>query len=214
VANERAVDYGDAPDGEPQSRASFAAHFTSLMPALDDWHAALEELETASQKLRDWIPQDVRRRGFTRPDYFDGTVANCFSEITVGRARRHELDMPVAIKLRCVEDVTTQEGEKHWSAHLHSGREEIKVAELAPTVDEFSEQGMTDLNRVVAGMNDDLQTCFEAIQSSQVATQLTAAQQALRTLRQPLLDQIRPQKVAAAWRFSDACPYCLVEISL
>lgn len=93
VAHDRPVNYADAHDGEQQNRDSFTAHFKSVMPALDTWHVAVEGVEAAASGLRDWIPAEVRRRGFTEPDYFDGTVAECFSEITgvpgsPARARR------------------------------------------------------------------------------------------------------------------------------
>jgi hypothetical protein len=116
----------DRGDGEPQNRDLFAAHNPSLLPELDTWHTAINRVETVVQNLRDWIPQEVQRRGFTEPDYFDGTVAECFSEVTVGRARRHELGDPHKTQLRCVQDVTVEDGENRWSAYLHSGRAEIK----------------------------------------------------------------------------------------
>jgi hypothetical protein len=214
VVNHRAVDYGDAADGEQQNRDLFAAHFPSLIPGLDTWHAAVKRVETAVQRLRDWIPQEVQRRGFVEPDYFDGTVAECFSEVTVGRARRHELDDPLRINLRCVQDVTTADGEKRWSAYLHSGRAEVKVAELNHEVKEFSEEGMADFNRVIAGLDDDLQTCFDAIQSSDAAGRVADEQSALSALRQPLIDQLKPTKFTANPVFSDTCQYCLAEIGL
>jgi hypothetical protein len=214
VANHRAVDYGDAADGEPQNRDLFAAHFPSLMPALDTWHTAVERVETAVQRLRDWIQQEVQRRGFIEPDYFEGTVAECFSEVTVGRARRHELDDPLKINLRCVQDVTTEDGEKRWSAYLHSGRAEVKVAELSHEVKEFSEEGMADFNRVIAGLDDDLQACFDAIQSSDAARRVADEQRALSALRQPLIDQLKLTKFTANPVFSETCQYCLAEIGL
>jgi hypothetical protein len=87
AANERAMDYSDAPDGEQQNRASFAAHFTSLMPALDTWHVAVERLEAAAQSLRDWVPQEVIRRGSSSLITSTERLRSA-SEITVGRARR------------------------------------------------------------------------------------------------------------------------------
>jgi hypothetical protein len=214
VANHRAVDYGDACDGEPQNHDLFAAHFPSLMPALDTWHEAVERLERAVQGLRDWSPQEVRRRGFIEPDYFEGTVAECFSEVTVGRARRRELDDPLKIHLRCVQDVTTEEGEKRWSAYLHSGRAEVKVAKLSHEVKELSEEGMADFNKVIAGMDDDLQACFDALQSSDAARLVADEQSALSALRQPLLDQLKLTKITANPIFSESCRYCLAEIGL
>ena len=214
VANDRPVNYGDAHDGEQQNRDSFAAHFKSVMPALDSWHVTVEGVEAAASGLRDWIPAEVRRRGFTEPDYFGGTVAECFSEITVSRARRRELDEPLSIQLRCVQDVTSKDGQKHWSAYLHSGRAEIKVAELKHEVEEFSENGMADLNRVIADMDKDLQACFDAIQRSDAAAQVTAAQDALQALRSPLQDQLRRQRIVFKPIFSEECSFCLAEIGL
>ena len=214
IANDRPVNYGDAHGGEQQNRDSFAAHFKSIMPALDSWHVAVESVEADAQGLRDWISTEVRRRGFAEPDYFDGTVAECLSEITLGRARRHELDEPLRIQLRCVEDVTTEDGQKHWSAYLHSGRAEIRVAELSNKVEEPSEKGMVDLNRVIAGMEKDLQTCFDAIQRSDAAAQVTAAQDALEALRQSLQDQLRRQRIVFNPVFSEGCSFCLAEIGL
>ncbi len=216
AANQRAVDYGDAPDGEQHNRESFAAHApASLMRALDTWHAAVERLERAVQTLRDWIPQEVQRRGFIDPEYVEGTVAECFSEVTVGRARRHELGEPLSIHLRCVQDVmTTEDGEKRWSAYLHSGRAEVKVAELSHEIKEFSDEGMADLNKVIAAMDHDLQACFDALQRSDSARQVADEQSALGTLQQPLVDQLKLNKITANPVFSESCPYCLSEIGL
>jgi hypothetical protein len=215
VANQRAVDYGDASDGEQHNRQSFTAHAPpSLMPALDTWHATVERLERAAQSLRDWIPQEVQRRGFIEPDYVEGTVAECFSDVTVGRARRHELDEPLTIRLRRVQDVTTEDGEKRWSAYLHSGRAEVKVAELSQEVKEFSEEGLADLNKVIAGIDHDLQACFDALQGSDAARQVADEQRALGALQQPLMDQLKLNKITANPVFSESCPYCLSEIGL
>ena len=214
VANHRAVDYGDADDGERQNRDLFAAHFPSLLPELDTWHAAIDRLEAAVQSLCGWIPQEVQQRGFIDPDYYRGTVAECFSEVTVGRARRHELDEPHKIQLRCVQDVTTEDGEKRWSAYLHSGRAEIKVAELSYEVKEFSEEGMADLNKIIAGMEYDLQACFDALQRSDAARQVADEQRSLTALQQPLMDKLKLIKFTANPVFSESCRYCLAEIGL
>ena len=214
VANHRVIDYGDPADGEQQNRDLFAAHFPSLLPELDTWQAAIDRLDAAVQTLRDWIPQAVQQLGFVEPTYFNGTVAECFSEITVGRARRHELDEPQQIRLRCVQDVTTENGEKRWSAYLHSGRAEIKVAELTYEVEEFSDEGMADLNKIMADMEVDLQACFEAVQSSDAARRVAAEQTALSALRQPLMDQLKRTKITANPVFSESCRYCLAEIGL
>jgi hypothetical protein len=131
-----------------------------------------------------------------------------------GRARRHELEEPREIHLRCVQDVTTEDGEKRWSAYLHSGQREVKVAELSHDVEEFSEEGMAELNKIIAAMDRDLQACFDAIQRSHAATQVTAAQDALRALRQPLLDQLARRRITADPSFSASCVYCIAEIGL
>jgi hypothetical protein len=214
VANHNAVDYDDAADGEQHNRDLFAAHFPTLMPEIDTWHAAVESRETAVQSLRDWIPQEVRRRGFIEPDYFEGTVAACFSEVTVGRARRQELNEPFTVRLRCVQDVVADDGEKRWSAYLHSGREEIKVAELSHEVNEFTEEGTADLNKTIAAMEQDLQECFDALQGSEAARWVADAQNALNDLRQPLMDRLKLIRNTANPVFSESCRYCLAEIGL
>ena len=214
MLNHRAVDYGDAADGEQQNRDLFAAHFRSVLPELETWHAAIDRLDAAMQSLRDWIPQEVQRRGFVEPDYFDGTVAECFSDLTVERARLHELDEPRKILLRCVQDVTTEGGEERWSAYLHSGRAEIKVAELSHEVEEFSPEGMAEFNKVIAGLEHDLQECFDALQRSDAARQVAHEQSALSALRQPLIDQLKRTRITANPVFSESCQYCLAEIGL
>lgn len=214
VANHRAVDYGDAADGEQQNRDLFAAHNPSLLPELDTWHAAIDRLDAAIQSLRDWIPQEVRRRGFVGPAYYEGTVAECFSEITVSRARLHELDEAHKIQLRCVQDVTAEHGEKRWSAYLHSGRVEIKIAELSHEVKEFSEEGMGDFKKVIADMEQDLQGCFDAIQDSDAARRVADEQSALTALQQPLMDKLKLAKVTANPVFCETCRHCLAELGL
>jgi hypothetical protein len=214
VANHNAVDYDDAPDGEPHNRDLFAAHFPALIPQLDTWHAAVEGRETAVRSLRDWIPQEVQRRGFIEPHYFNGTMAACFSEVTVGRARRQELDDPFTVRIRCVQDVAADDGEKGWSAYVHSGREEVKVAELSHELKEFTEEGTAELNKIIAAMEQDLQACFDALQRSDAAPQVADAQSALNDLRQPLLDRLKLIRNTANPVFSDTCRYCLAEIGL
>ena len=214
VLNHRPVDYGDSADGEQQNRDMFAAHFPLVLPELETWHAAIDRLDAAMQSLRGRIPHEVQRRGFVEPDYFDGTVAECFSDLTVERARLHELDERRKIQLRCVEDVTTEDGGKRWSAYLHSGREEIKVAELSHEVEEFTVEGMADFNMVIAGLEHDLQECFDALQRSDAARQVAAEQSALSALRQPLIDQLKRSRITANPVFSESCRYCLAEIGL
>jgi hypothetical protein len=214
VLNHRLVEYGDPADGEQQNRDLFAAHFPSVLPELETWHAAIDRLGAAMECLRGWIPQEVQRRGFVEPDYFDGTVAECFSDLTVQRARLHELGEPRKIQLRCVQDVTTEDGEKRWSAYLHSGRGEIKVGELSHDVEEFTEEGMADFNKAIADKEQDLQACFDAIQRSNVARRVAAEQTALSALRQPLIDQLKRTRITANPVFSESCQYCLAEIGL
>ena len=214
MANHRPVDYGDAPDGEHQNRDLFVAHFPSLVPELDTWHAAIDRVEVSVRRLRDWIPREVQRHGFVEPNYFDGTVAECFSEVTVDRARRHELDDPRKIGLRCVRDVTTEGGKERWSAYLHSGRAEIKVAELGHEVQAVLKEGIADFNRVISGIEVDLQACFDAIQRSDEARRVADEQSALTALRQPLMDQLKRAKFTANPVFSEDCRYCLAEIGL
>jgi hypothetical protein len=214
VLNGRVVDYSDAPDGEPQNQDSFAAHFESLMPTLDEHRAAVQQLELATQSLRGWVEHEVHRRGFTKPGYLEGTVTECFSEISVDRALRGELSESLVIHLRCVEGITTPEGEKYWSANLHSGRREVKVAQLRHVVKEFSEEGMAPLNRIIAGMDRDLQACFDAIQDSDAAAEVAASRDALRELRQPLMDRLKRLRIAFDPVFTGSCPFCLAEVGL
>jgi hypothetical protein len=212
VANERSLDYGDAPDGAQQNRGAFLAHFSSLAAKIETWQAAIAQLDRRITSLSSWVPETVRRCGFAEPDYFDGAVAQCFTGMTVGRARRHELDAPLEIHLRVVQDVTTEDGRKDWSAYLHSGEREIKVAQLSHEVREFTEDGMKEMNDVIAAMDHDLQACFEAIQQSEAATSVGVAQDALRALRQLLLDELNRLRMAFDPTFSDRCAYCLAEL--
>jgi hypothetical protein len=214
VANERDVEFGDAPEGDQDNRRAFVAHFPSLQPALETWEAVVRRLEERMQNFAEWIPQEVRERGFNEPAYFDGTVAQCFTESTLLRARRHELAERREIHLRCVEDVVTQDGGKRWSAYLHSGQNEFKVAELSIPVTEFSEVGMADLHKLIAFMDHTLQACFDALQRSAAAGRVTVEQEALEAVRQPLRDQLKRQKLTASPTFAKSCPYCLVEIGV
>ena len=214
MLNHRPVDYGDPADGEQQNRDLFAAHFPSVVAELETWHAGIDRLDAAMQSLRGWIPQEVQRRGFVEPDYFDGTVAECFSDLTVQRALLHELDEARTVQLRCVQDVTTEDGEKRWSAYLHSGRAEIKVAELSHEVDEFTEEGIADFNEAIADEEQDLQACFDAVQRANAARQVATEQTALSALRQPLIDQLKRTRITANPVFSERCQYCLAEIGL
>ncbi len=173
----------------------------------------MHTLDASIQDLRAWIEQDVRERGFVEPEYVAGAVAECFSGVSVPRARRHELDKPHEIKLRCVQDVTTADGAKFWSSYLHSGSNEVKVAELHEEVLEFSEEGMVDLHNLIFLMEARLRACFDAIQHSAAATRVTAAQEALRALRQPLVDQISRGSTVVP-QFAPHCPFCLAEIEL
>jgi hypothetical protein len=84
--------------------------------------------------------------------------------------------------------------------------------ELTHQVEEFSEEGMAGLNKAIAAMDEDLQACFDAIQRSEAAAQVAAAQDALRALRQPLLDQLRRHRIISDPLFAASCPYCLAEI--
>jgi hypothetical protein len=214
VLNEQAMDYGDAPGGEPQNQSSFDAHFKSLRPDVVGWHGAVHRLVDASQELRDFIAREVPGCGFTEPDYNGGTVEECFTEVSVRRALGREGNEPKEIHLRCVGDSTTPEGGQRWSAYLHSGTRELKVAELDYDIAELSEDGTEGLNEIIAGMDQDLQACFDAIQRSDAAAGVTEAHDALLALKQPLLDRFRPLKVAFEPVFSEDCTYCLAELGL
>lgn len=214
VLNEQAMDYGDAPGGEPQNRSSFEAHFKALRADVSAWHGAVQRIADASQELREFIAQEVRGRGFTEPDYIDGTVEECFSEVSVRRALGREGNEPKEIHLRCVGATTTPEGGQRWSAYLHSGTHELKAAELDHDVTEFSEDAMAELNEIIAGMDQNLQACFDAIQRSDAAARVTEAHDALLALKQPLLDRLRPLKIAFGPVFSEDCAFCLAEFDL
>ena len=134
--------------------------------------------------------------------------------MSVRRALGREGNEPKEIQLRCVGDSTTPEGGQRWSAYLHSGTHELKVAELDQDVAEFSDDGMAELNEIIAGMDQDLQACFDAIQRSDAAAGVTEAHNALLALKQPLLDRLRPLKIAFDPVFSEDCPYCLAEFGL
>src|SRR5206468_11139237 len=101
----------------------------------------------------------------------------------------------------------TQDGRKRWSAYLHSGREEIKVAELSHEVEEFTEERMADFNTVIAGLEHDLQECFDALQRSDAARRVAAEQTALSALRQPLMDQLKRTRITANPVFCENCQY-------
>ena len=57
-------------------------------------------------------------------------------------------------------------------------------------VEEFSEDDVVEFNKVVARMDGDLQARFDAIQPSDPTAHVTAAEDALRALPQPLRDEL------------------------
>jgi hypothetical protein len=88
------------------------------------------------------------------------------------------------------------------------GPREVQIAELHYVARELSEEGMADLHEVIAGIDEKLQACFDAVQRSEAAAQVTEAQRALRALRQPLLDHLARHRMVADILFSDSFPYC------
>jgi hypothetical protein len=55
---------------------------------------------------------------------------------------------------------------------------------------------------------------FDALQRSDAARQVADEQSALSALQQPLMDQLKLNKITANPVFSESCPYCLSEIGL
>jgi hypothetical protein len=212
VANDRLVDYGDVTADAPDNEAAFRAHFKDLLPALADWQRAVRARDEAVGVLEAWIPAEISQRGLADLPFAVGSVAECFTEISVGRALRRERNDPREIHLRCVQDAPHEP--TLWSAYLHSGRREFKVAELSQPVVEFSVAGMAEFHRQVAKLDDTLQACFDAIQGSRAALRVTEAQDAVFALQPPLRSQLRRWKVTSHLEFAAGCPYCLDELGV
>jgi hypothetical protein len=73
---------------------------------------------------------------------------------------------------------------------------------------------MADFNRVIAGIEVDLQACFDAVQRSDAARRVADEQSALTALQQPLMDKLKLVKFTANPVFFETCRYCLAEIGL
>jgi hypothetical protein len=121
------------------------------------------------------------------------------------------------VQLSCVQDVGAFHGaagepllspERRWSASQHSGVKPYKVAEFDNLMTEFTDEGAVEHNKFVAALEAQLRDCFDAIAAAGEIAEVQAAQDAIKRLKQPLVDELRRQNVSFAPRFAADCPYC------
>lgn len=213
VLNENPLEFGDDVGGEPQNRNAFFAHYRTLRPLLETWESAIAGRDASLADVATLIPQEVAKAGLGPPNYVDATIAACFAEDVLPSLRRREYGVR-KLQLRCVGDIPGENAENLWSAYLHSGRSEYKIAEVQGPL-ELSPEGIAEHHTMVVGPDEsELQACYEAIHSSAAVVAMKAAQERLDELRQPLIDELRRQKTGASPVFSASCPYCLAGVGI
>ena len=108
------------------------------------------------------------------------------------------------MQLSCVQDVGAFRAavgepllspERRWSASQHSGAKPYKVAEFDNLMTEFTDEGAVEHNKFVEGLEAQLCDCFDAIAAASEIAEVQAAQDALKCLKQPLVDELRRQKL-------------------
>ena len=211
VPNGLPIDYGDKPGGEQQWERSFRAHFNALATSLDAYHAVIADRSAAEQALAESLQPLVTKWGFEDSAVDGNGAGNVFIAVTRLRALRQQLDEDHTVRMRCVEDVVSPEGEKRWSGYLQSDQGETKAAEFDEDVSEFSESGTANLQARVASVEANLQALFDEMQRSETARAISAAQDAASDLRQPIIDRLARQRVLTGIRFAEDCPFCLDE---
>jgi hypothetical protein len=163
------------------------------------------------------VPREVASPKLDSPPFVQNAVVECFTEHLIPMLQRREpLDTPW-VQLSCVQDVGAFHAavgepllspERRWSASQHSGVKSYKVAEFDNLMTEFTDEGAVEQKKFVQGLEAQLCDCFDAIAAASEIAEVQAAQDALKCLKQPLVDELRRQNVSFAPRFAADCPYC------
>ncbi len=217
VLNEREVTFGDGPAGAQHNREAFTAHCQALAAELDKWQAAIEERDRRLAAAAAVVPREVATHKLDSPPFIQDAVVECVTEHLIPMLQRREaLDTPW-VRLSCVQDVGAFHAavgepllspERRWSASQHSGVKAYKVAEFDNLMTEFTDEGAVEHSKFVAGLEAQLRDCFDTIAAASEIAEVQAAQDALKCLKQPLVDELRRQNVSFAPRFAADCPYC------
>ncbi len=217
VLNEREVTFGDDPSGAQHNREAFTAHFPALAAELDKWQAAIEERDQRLATAAAVVPREVVSHNLDSPPFLQDAVVECFTEHLIPMLQRREaLDAPW-VQLSCVQDVGAVHAalgeplsspERRWSGSQHSGRKPYKVAEFDNLMTEFTDEGAAEHNKFVEDLEAKLRDCFDAIAAANEIAEVQSAQDAIKYLKQPLVDELRRQNVSFAPRFASDCPYC------
>ena len=217
VLNEREVTFADDPAGAQHNREAFTAHFPALVAELDKWQAAIEERDQRLAAAAAVVPGQVASHNLDSPPFIQDAIVECFTEHLVPMLQRREALGTPWVQLRCVQDVGAFQAavgepllspERRWSAYQHSGVKPYKVAEFDNLMTEFTDEGAVEHNKFVVGLEVQFRDCFDAITAASEIADVQAAQDAIRYLKQPLLDELRRQNVSFAPRFAADCPYC------
>lgn len=217
VLNEREVTFGDDPGGAQHNREAVTAHFEALAAELEKWQAAIEECDQRLAAAAAVVPREVTSHKLDSSPFLEDAIVECFTEHLIPLLQRREpLDTPW-VQLRCVQDVGAFQAvvgelllspERRWSAYQHSAMREYKVAEFDNLMTEFTDEGAIEHNKFVAGLEAQLRDCSDAVTGASEIAEVRAAQEAIKRLKQPLVDELRRQNVSFAPRFATDCPYC------
>jgi hypothetical protein len=197
ISQGKTTGYAGFPEGADQDRKAIAAHFPDLIPRLAEWEKAVARAEAAPIAARKQVEQGVLAANIP-PEYNRRAIAEIIARfITVSPDYR--------IVLRAVRDDFRKDG-VYWSVFTASGRNtETKIAvwDDAPIESILQRSGEHEA---------ELQLVVDSVRDSGLIPEISASQDALEALKQPLLNLLRLKQAVSPILAAADCSYCEAQL--